>query len=44
MNRYTPSNVSSMSATVTSLPVFIQNILNSFPKRNEDLRIRNDMG
>ncbi len=33
-----------VNGTVTSLPVFIQNILNCVLKTNEDFRVRNDMG
>ncbi len=33
-----------VNGTVTSLPVFIQNILNCVPKTNKVLLVRNDMG
>ncbi len=33
-----------VNGTVTSLPVFIQNILNCFPRTNKDLWVWNDMG
>ncbi len=33
-----------VDGTITSLPVFIQNILNCVLKTNEVLRVRNDIG